>query len=153
MIISHYHLSELSGAHFFRQPFSKQLISNKHFNVVEVKVSNLTYSKNYGNLFFWAQLFEGRLALTQGYILTRVSFFHRQKHFLGQFSLIFLDQPIIKLYTKRIKLNFLCKLSYLNSNFALTLGYLDPALNNPALDGFFPFLNVFIIKSLNMFIF
>ena len=26
----------------------------------------------------------------------------------------------------------LYKLSYLNSNFALTLGYLNPALNNPA---------------------
>ena len=31
------------------------------------------------------------------------------------------------------KLNLLFKLSYLNSNFALTLGYLNPALNNPAL--------------------
>ena len=30
----------------------------------------------------------------------------------------------------------LFKLSYLNSNFALTLGYLNPALNNPA-QGFF----------------
>ena len=27
-------------------------------------------------------------------------------------------------------------LSYLNSNFALTLGYLNPALNNPALTTF-----------------
>ena len=27
------------------------------------------------------------------------------------------------------------KLSYLNSNLALTLGYLNPALNNPALLG------------------
>ena len=35
--------------------------------------------------------------------------------------------------TKRIKLNLLFKLSYLNSNFALTLGYLKPALSNPAL--------------------
>ena len=34
--------------------------------------------------------------------------------------------------TKRTKLNLLYKLSYLNSNFALTLGYLNPALNNPA---------------------
>ena len=34
---------------------------------------------------------------------------------------------------KRIKLNLLFKLSYLNLNFALTLGYLNPALNNPAL--------------------
>ena len=38
----------------------------------------------------WAQLFEGRLALTQGQILTRVSFSLHQKHFLGQFSLFFL---------------------------------------------------------------
>ena len=35
--------------------------------------------------------------------------------------------------TKRIKLNLLFKLSYLNSNFTLTLGYLNPALSNPAL--------------------
>ena len=34
--------------------------------------------------------------------------------------------------TKRIKLNLLFKLSYQNSNFALTLVYLKPALNNPA---------------------
>ena len=31
---------------------------------------------------------------------------------------------------KRIKLNLLFKLSYLISNFALTLGYVNPALNN-----------------------
>ena len=36
------------------------------------------------------------------------------------------------LLTKRIKLNLLFKFSYLNSNFALTLGYLNPALNNQA---------------------
>ena len=34
--------------------------------------------------------------------------------------------------TKRIKLNFAFKLSYLNSNFELPLGYLNPALNNLA---------------------
>ena len=33
---------------------------------------------------------------------------------------------------KKNKTDFLFKLSYLNSNFALTLGYLNPALNNPA---------------------
>ena len=32
-----------------------------------------------------------------------------------------------------MKLNLLFKLSYLNSNFELTLGYLNPALNNSAL--------------------
>ena len=31
-----------------------------------------------------------------------------------------------------MKLNLLFKLSYLNSNFELTLGYLNPALNNSA---------------------
>ena len=31
-----------------------------------------------------------------------------------------------------IKPNLLFKLSYVNSNFELTLGYLNPALNNPA---------------------
>ena len=35
--------------------------------------------------------------------------------------------------TERIKLNLLFNLSNLNSNFALTLGYLKPALNNSAL--------------------
>ena len=34
---------------------------------------------------------------------------------------------------KRIKLNLLLKLSYLNSNFGRTLGYLNPALKNPAM--------------------
>ena len=36
--------------------------------------------------------------------------------------------------TKRIKLNLFFKLSYLNSNFELTLGYLNPALNNSDLN-------------------
>ena len=45
-----------------------------------------------------------------------------------------MEHQIINLWTKRIKLNLLFKLSYLNRNFALTLGYnyLNPALNNPA---------------------
>ena len=37
------------------------------------------------------------------------------------------------MYTKRIKLNLLFNISYLNSNFAQTLGYLNPALDNAAL--------------------
>ena len=82
---------------------------------------------------FWAQLFEGRLPLNPGLNLARVSFSFVQKHFLGQFSLIFIEHRIINLLTKIIKLNLLFKLSYLNSSFALTLGYLNPALNNPAL--------------------
>ena len=46
---------------------------------------------------------------------------------------MFLEHPITKLQTKRIKLNMLFKLLYLNLKFALTLGYLNRALNNPAL--------------------
>ena len=38
---------------------------------------------------------------------------------------------------KKIKTSLLFKLSYLNSNFALTLGYLNPSLNNPAQDSGF----------------
>ena len=48
------------------------------------------------------------------------------------FSLFFLEQPITELQTRSIKLNLLFKLLYLNSNLALTLGYFNPALNNPA---------------------
>ena len=42
---------------------------------------------------------------------------------------------MIKLQEKRFKLNFLFRLSDLKSNFTLTLGYLNPALNKPGLDG------------------
>ena len=45
----------------------------------------------------WAQLFEGRLAFNLGLNLTRVSLSCVQKHFLGQFSLLFLELPIINL--------------------------------------------------------
>ena len=43
-----------------------------------------------------------------------------------------LKHPVIKLYTEIFNLTILFKRSYLNSNLALTLGYLYPALNNPA---------------------
>ena len=42
-----------------------------------------------------AQLFEGRLALIEGQILTWVSFSFVQKHFPGEFSLPFLEHPMI----------------------------------------------------------
>ena len=77
-----------------------------------------------------AQLFERRLAFNPGLILTLVSFSCAQKHFLGEFYLLFLELPIINLQTKRIKTEMLFKLSNLNLNIALTLGYLNPALNN-----------------------
>ena len=38
---------------------------------------------------------------------------------------------MMKLQAKMFELNFLLKLSDLKSNFTLTLGYLNPALNNP----------------------
>ena len=41
---------------------------------------------------------------------------------------------MIKLEAKRFELNFLLKLSDLKSNLTLTLSYLNPALNNPALN-------------------
>ena len=44
----------------------------------------------------------------------------------------FLQFQVTKMQTKRIYLNFLFKLLFLNSKFALTLGFLNPALNNPA---------------------
>ena len=47
--------------------------------------------------------------------------------------MLLLERPIINLSTKRIKTELLFKLSNLNSNLALTLGYLNPALNNSAL--------------------
>ena len=44
---------------------------------------------------------------------------------------------MIKSQAKRFELNFLLKLSDLKSNFTLTLGYLNPALNNPGQENFF----------------
>ena len=63
---------------------------------------------NSGFFFFWSKAFS-RIILS---ILLRTS-----------------NHQII---TKFIKLNLIFKLSYLNSNFLLTLGYLNPALNIPA---------------------
>ena len=74
-----------------------------------------------------ATLFDGRLTLTRG-----LYFFCSKAFFRIKLSRFFLEYQIIKLWTKRIKLNFLFKLSYLDWNFALTLGYVDPALHNPA---------------------
>ena len=45
----------------------------------------------------WAQMFEGRLALNPGLNLTRVSLSCVKKHFLGQFSLLYLELSIINL--------------------------------------------------------
>ena len=59
--------------------------------------------------------------------------------FVDNFLPYFEEHPTINLMTERIKLNLLFKPSNLHSNFPLTLGYLNPALNNPALVfNFFP---------------
>ena len=47
--------------------------------------------------------------------------------------MLFLGLPIINLLTNRIKTEMHFKLSNLNSDLVLTLGYLDPAFNNSAL--------------------
>ena len=60
-------------------------------------------------------------------------FFLLSKAHCRIFSLFFLEYPITKLKAKRIKLNLPFKLSYPSSNFTLTVGYLNPASNNPAL--------------------
>ena len=56
------------------------------------------------------------------------------------------------MYTKRIKAEMLFKLSNLNSNLALTLGYLNPALKNSALNIFLSIFatlgNVLILVAL-----
>ena len=66
----------------------------------------------------WVQLFEGQLALNRGLNLTGF-----QKHFcLIIFSVIFRDHSIINLLTKRLKLNLLFKLSYLNLKFRTNPG-------------------------------
>ena len=71
--------------------------------------------------------------LNPGLNLTRVPFSFAQKWIIfGLFSLLFLELPIINLWTKRIETEMLFKVSNLNSNLALTLGYLNPALNNSA---------------------
>ena len=48
-------------------------------------------------------------------------------------SLFIPFRAIINLWTKKIKLNLPFRASILNSHFALTLGYLNSAFNNPAL--------------------
>ena len=53
-----------------------------------------------------------------------------QKHFHGYVSRFFIEHQLITLQAKRVTF----KLSFLNWNLALTLGCLNPALNNPALD-------------------
>ena len=52
---------------------------------------------------------------------------------------------MIKLQAKRFDLNFLLKFSDLKSNFTLTLGYLNPVLNNRGL--FMLYKNISVMKT------
>ena len=77
-----------------------------------------------------AQLFEGQLGLNPELNLNWVSFSTCMcKGIFSDNFLLFLELPIINLKTKT---EMLFKLSNLNSNLALTLCYLNPALNNSA---------------------
>lgn len=60
----------------------------------------------YTTLTTWAQLFKGRLALTQGWILIQLSLFLCSRAYLSWFSLFFVEYPVIISWTKRIKPNF-----------------------------------------------
>ena len=106
--------------HHFRYTTLPPPLSNKLHNTLQLM------SK--------AQFFECQVVLTRGYNFKLGFFFVVYKCAFSEklLSLFFLGYPIIKLLAKRIKLNLLFKLSYLSSNFTLTLGCLDPASNNPA---------------------
>ena len=75
----------------------------------------------------WAQLFEGRLAINLGF------FFLCSKAFSRIIFCAIFRASNHQLVDKKTKTEMSFKLSYLNSNLALTLGYLNPALNNSAL--------------------
>ena len=77
------------------------------------------------NLTTWAQLFEGRLALNPGLNLTPVSFSCVQSIFSDNFLCYF--KSIQSSTCRQTVTEMLFKL---NSNLALTLGYVNPALNN-----------------------
>ena len=61
-------------------------------------------------------------------------FFPLFKCFVGMVFLVLYRASNNHILDKRIRLNFLLKLSDLKSDFTLTLGYLNLALNNPAQD-------------------
>ena len=74
--------------------------------------------------------FQGPVVQRLIVIVIQLSLFLCSKVLLGKFSLFFLEHPMIKLQAKIFELNFLSKFSDLKSNFTLTLGYLNPPLNN-----------------------
>ena len=110
-------------------------------NVYGEKIKTATSSRRFQAkgetcLTFRAQLFEGRLALNPGLNFNPgFSFFCLKAFSRIIFSVIFRAFNH-QLVDKKIKTEILfIKLSNLNSNLALTLGYLNPALNNSAQTG------------------
>ena len=98
-----------------------------------VCLMNVDIDCNVSYAYYRAQLlFEGRLALNPGLNLTRDSFSFVQKHFLGQFSLIFIEHRIINLLTKRIKLNLLLIISFhIWFKFCTNPGLSKPSFEQP----------------------
>ena len=128
---------KLLHKHMHSRPLTKSagiiLFLIGSWEAAEILSTNHEAKQNQQLFNFWAQLFEGRLALNLGLNLTRVSFSFVQSIFFNNFLCYSWEHPIINLLTERVKLKLLFKLSNLNSNFALTLGYLNPTFNNPAL--------------------
>ena len=73
------------------------------------------------SIFTRAQLFKGRLVLNPGFLFFCSKAFSR---------IIFKSFQSSTCRQKELKLKCFFELSNLNSNLALTLGYLNPALNN-----------------------
>ena len=70
---------------------------------------------------FRAQLFKGRISASPSVKFNLGFFFFVQKHFLGQFSQIFMEHRITNLLTKRIKLNLLYKVMWQSKKFIFWL--------------------------------
>ena len=87
-----------------------------HFNKFWKKIATLQSA-----LKFRAQLFKGRISASPSVKFTLGFFFFVQKHFLGQFSQIFMEHRITNLLTKRIKLNLLYKVMWQSKKFIFWL--------------------------------
>ena len=84
------------------------------------------------HLHSWALLLEMPIGTNAGSHLNPGFYISLFISCFGIISQFFLEHSIIKLYTNGANLNFLLKLSDLKSDFIPTLGYHNPALNDPA---------------------
>ena len=76
------------------------------------------------------------ISTNQGLNFNPGFYFYCSKTFSPIISCIVYRASNHQIVDKIISLNFIFKLPYLNSNFALTLGSLNLALNNPVLFGY-----------------